>query len=108
MPIEADLKELFLHSITIEPFAGTDEWGNKSWGAGVSYPARVRNTRKKVLNPTGGDIVSETIVYVDTVAEIGMYDRLTLPAGFEPNQPEIIKVIRLVDEHGLYCTVIHC
>ena len=52
-------------------------------------------------------VASATHVYLNSAVAFTVEDRLTLPAGFVPNQPPILSMERLSDETGVIATVLH-
>ncbi len=106
--IESELAAMMPHTITIQPYTNSDGWGNKNYGAAWTCRGRIVNKRRKVLSATGGEVISETTIYLDTTSEIGMDDLVTMPDGFSPRQPQIISVKRQSDESGLYYTILNC
>lgn len=93
------------HTITVEPFASIDLWGAKTYGAAVVYRARVQGKNTMITNTQGEEVVSRVQVYL--AETVGPKDRVTLPATFQPTQPEILSVQRVSDESGNHHTVVY-
>jgi len=106
--IDPELLSLMPHTITVAAELSRDVSGNKTYDTAESYTARVVNKLKRVINAEGHEAVSHTTCYVDTVDSIKLSSQITLPSGFSPQQPPIIRVDRLSDESGLHHTVIYC
>jgi len=111
MPIDAALRSLMAHRVSVQPLQSEDMYGNPTYYAishpsSFSFPARVVQRRRKVLDRNGLEVISEVTVYADTTKRINLQDKMTLPTDFVPNQPAIIRVNRLTDEVGLYYTEI--
>lgn len=93
------------HTITVEPFASVDLYGNYSYGAPVTYRARVQGKMMMIANMQGEEVVSRVQVYL--MEPVGPKDRVTLPATFQPTQPSILSVQRVSDENGSHHTVVY-
>lgn len=104
--MEAEFITLMPHSITVKPWSSQDKYGKPTFGTAKTYTGRVVNKVKKVLDINGEERVSNTIVYLNTTDRIDVRDEMTLPAGFVPQVPRIIRVDRFPDENGLHHTVI--
>ena len=92
--------------IVVEPFTTNDAWGNKSYGSSVSYRGRVTNKMRRIVTMAGVDAISGTDIVLLTSSGVFTEDRITLPSGFLPRQPPILRVDRIADEEGnLYTKV---
>lgn len=105
--MESDLLSLMPHTITIAPWSSQNAYGEPTYGAAVSYTARVQGKMQMVRDATGIERVSTVTVYVATTAAIGPKDRLVLPTGFSPASPPILAVARHSDENGDHHVVIY-
>jgi hypothetical protein len=99
-----EFEDFMNDTITIEPFVSRDSYGTPSYGAAVSYPCRVSAKQKQVVDLSGVERVSMARIYVSGTPAIGSLDRLTLPAGYTPQQPPILIVHPLHDEAGSHHT----
>lgn len=93
------------HTVTIEPFTSVDLYGNYTYGAPVTYSARVQGKNQLITAMSGEEAVSRVTVYIP-YATVGPRDRITLPAIFQPTQPSILDVRQVSDEFGQHHTVI--
>ena len=106
--MDADLKLLMADRVPIAPRAGRDLFQNPTYGAAVEHPARVVGKVTRVKTQNGEEKVSTVTVYVDTVAAISLEDQLTLPGGWLPRTPQILKVQPVENEDGPDHTVLYC
>lgn len=102
--MDSEFLSMMPQSIGISPATGRDAYGNLTFGAQVVYRGRIENKRRKVVNVEGNEVVSETTLYLDTVARITPDDRVALPSGYLPSTPDIIGIYRVDDEEGAYYT----
>lgn len=91
-------------TITLESYNSMDQYGDVSYNAAVSYPARIERRIKKViaLNPPGQEAVSNTLIILDgnvTLDEYGR-DRITLPSTMGSKKPVILSIEDARDESG--------
>lgn len=101
------LISLMAHTISLTPWTGQNQYGEPSYGAAVSYTARVQGKMRMVRDSTGTERVSTVTCYVATTATISPKDKLTLPSGFTPATPPILAVERQADERGDHHVVIY-
>lgn len=101
----ADWLDMCPHSVVVEPYVSTDQYGALSFGAPVTYRARVQGKDRYLANVSGEEVVSSITVYVAGI--VGVKDRITLPAPFSPSQPNILNVSYVSDENGQHHTVIY-
>lgn len=111
--MKPELLALLPHTINVMPFSSWDAYGNAVyqsgiWPSGINYQGRARNVSHDVINERGELITAKTEVLLATISGISNEDRMTLPSGFTPNQPPIIRVERISDENGLSHTRIYC
>lgn len=95
------------HTVIVEPFVSLNEYGNPTYGAGVSRKARVQGKTQMITTMTGEEKVSLVTVYLAS-GTVGAQDRITLPAPFSPTQPGILAVQHVSDESGQHHTVVLC
>jgi hypothetical protein len=94
------------HSVTVEPFSSVDDYGAYSYGAAVTYQARVQGRNRMVRSVTGEEVLSTVQVYLPH-ATITPKDRITLPATFQPTQPKVLDVQKVSDESGQHHIVVY-
>ena len=105
MTFHAALADLFTELVSVEPWESQDEFGEPSYGASVSYPARIVHAMKLVRNDEGREVVSNARAFVNTgTTAISPKARVTLPDG---TQPKILTVERFPDEAGEIATTIY-
>lgn len=97
--------DMLPHTITVEPFTGTDVFGGYTYGAAQTYSARVQGRTRLVTTREGEEKTSNVTIYVSG-SGIGPQDRVTLPVQFQPTQPPILSVQLVSDESGHHHTVI--
>lgn len=97
------LRALLTQTVTFEPFVSRTDYGKESYGAPVSYPARVTEQLVLVRQPDGSEKLARHKVRLDGDAVIEARGRLTLPDG---SQPPILSVDRAPDETGGTYTVL--
>ncbi len=93
MTLDASLYSFLEDEVTIEPFVSLSQAQVASYGPAVTYPAQVLPYSEKVIDPRNGREVRSTaqIIIPERLA-IDHRSRITLPAGFSPNQPPIMAV----------------
>ncbi len=102
----SEFTDLLHQTITIEPWTGRDGYGNPSYGAGVSYSARIVGKSQLIRDTQGQEVVSQYTVYLLSNATVDARSRVTLPAGYAPTTPPVLAVGRYPDENGIHHTTI--
>ena len=101
--MEAEFFELMPDTITIEPPDGTfTDRGQPNYGAAVSYPCRIEPASGEEIKRggSGEERKASWRIYVGTTTALNPTGRLTLPAGFDPQQPPFYAIGRQADEVG--------
>ena len=98
---------LMPHTLTLEVYSGTDGFGTPHFKSAVSLLGLVVQDVKKISDLRGQVKDSMTQIYLGTTTAIGVRDRLTLPSGFSPAAPSILRVARYSDKDGLHNTVVY-
>lgn len=103
----ADLADLFVNTVTIEPLSSRDAAGKPTYGTAQSYSARIVIKGQALRTLDGTVILGRGLVDILTTGAIGTQDRLTLPAAFVPRQPPILAA-RLVygESQALYTQIL--
>lgn len=103
-----DLVDLFERTVTISTVASRSSSGKPTYGAPVTYPARVLMGDVAVRTPTGTVIIGKGKVYIPAVVDVAVTDRITLPVTVaSPATPPILSVTVTDDEYGgCYTTII--
>jgi len=94
------------HTVTIEPFAGQDEYGDPAFGPLVSFQARVVGRVQLVRTLEGEEKVSTKTVYLGAAPFLSVRDKITLPIENVPVSPPILAVANFPDELGAHHTVV--
>lgn len=110
MAFADELLDLMPQTFTMEAKSGTlsTGTGETTFSAGVSCTGLVQQGAKLIKTPDNREVVSSTQVYSNTTTAWTVEDRITLPSGYVPSQPRILRIDRLSDESGLAATVIYC
>lgn len=86
--------------VQIEPAIAADDYGGSSYGPAVSYFCRVSGKEVQTTNMNGSLIATKAVVYIMGNPAINPDDRITMPAGFAPQNPVILGVNTVKDEQG--------
>ena len=94
-----------LATITVEPFASQNDYGEATYGAPVSYQALVSNADDQNTNAQGVTLVARCSVLIFEDVAISPRDRVTLPDG---STGPIVRVDEgLVDATGRMMVKVH-
>jgi len=74
-----------------------DDYGNPTFGFGVSYPCRVVARLTRVRSFSGEEVVARTVAWVASTSRFGPEDEYTLPDG---TMPPLLSVETFPDETG--------
>jgi len=111
MPIPLTLARHLKDQVLIATWDGTfDAAGNHGYAGGdKAAQCKIDQETKHVTSHEGHDVVSNTQVilrevYADgtPLSSLTPSDRITLPAGYLPQQPPIQRIDRLTHDFGLY------
>lgn len=100
--VDPELLELMPHVITFEKCVGVDEFGQRQYDVPVRVRARVEGRMRKIVGTDGMERMSSIQVYLATSPGLTTNDRITLPPGFQPQQPNIMSIERQADQNGSY------
>lgn len=92
MTIPRALRSEFRDTVTIEPYAGQNSYGEATFGTAGNYPARVEMKSRRIAGTGGVEITARGRVLVATSTVPSTRDRLTLPSWAAPTQPTILDV----------------
>jgi hypothetical protein len=92
MTWDASLTSLLEDEITVEPFSAETSGRVQTYGTAISYAALIQRGAKRVIGPQGREVISNIQVYIPERVHIDQRSRVTLPAGFVPNQPPILGI----------------
>lgn len=101
--MDAELRELFPHTVTVEPFSTNNAYGEASYGTGVEYLARTETKTRFFRRADGSEVVSVAVTYLADAPTVSTKDRITLP---DSTQPPIVAVESMPDEVGTYYTAV--
>lgn len=90
--MDAELIELCIHSITVEPVSGYTDRGQATYGAAVTYACYIDPVKgDEIIRLASGEERRATYtIYVNSTTAISPEGRLTLPAGYLPLQPPML------------------
>ncbi len=97
-----EFNDFLKDTVTVEPLVSRDGYGTPTYGAAVTYQCRVSGAQKQVVDVAGVERTSKARIYIMSNPAIEPTDRLTMPAGFVPQQPPILAVNLLSDETGAH------
>lgn len=95
--------------VAIEACLSVDSYGKRAFAdppAPKTVRCRIEQEARKVTTGDGKEVVSQTRLFLKPTAEdgsaytLGSNDRITLPAGYTPQQPPILTVGRENDAEG--------
>lgn len=89
MTFDSSLLEFFEDSVTVEPFSSQTSAQAPTFGAAVTYRALIERGAKRVIDRSGREVISTIQVTIPERIHVDQRSRLTLPAGFVPQQPQI-------------------
>ena len=90
MTFDTALNELMEDSITVEPFSSQDVALKPTYGTAVTYDnAFVELHEKRYTDADGREFQSSVRVLLPGRLAIDKRSRVTLPTGFDPQQPAI-------------------
>ena len=101
-----ELVSLCRQTVTVAPRTGVDGYGEPTYGAAVSYRARVTGRRRVVRNARGEEVLSAHTGYFAATPAGGAHDRITLSTGDVNSTetgavtPEVIAVGKFPDDLG--------
>jgi hypothetical protein len=92
-------------TLLIAAYVGQDVYGTPTYGANVSVPARVERHFQTMASVTGGQLVEETIAYINGDAVVDERSRVTFSDGaivpIEGVQP-VKNTDGLIDHYKLF------
>ena len=107
--LSPQIKQLLIHTITLEKYSSTSASGDKSFdtAGAVEVKARVEHQTRLVRDDAGRQVASQTFIIASPTDVDGNdvtfapSDRITLPSGFSPAQPAILSIARVDDDTGI-------
>lgn len=108
----ADWSDMMTQALTVAPVASRDRFGNKTYGAAVTYRCRIVGKRRVVRNAQGNEVVSEQTVYLMTPNAVDPEGLVTLSTGDTGSteasalSPPIIASARYPDQGGAHHSVL--
>lgn len=101
MTLMNEMADFLPHLISIEPYSGQDRFGEPSFGTAVVYKGRVELKNRMVRDSLGQERVSRGKIFLNTQTIPSSKDRITLPTGYEPTNPEILAIHPKENETGI-------
>lgn len=110
MTYESEFDEFLNETISVRSrVSGTGTgYGASNYGSPRTVQVRIEQGAKRIQDSTGREVVSMTRVFAKPTATDGaaffpvLTDEITLPAGYLPQAPPIIRVDRQNDAQGLH------
>jgi hypothetical protein len=105
--------DMMRQTVTVEPVSGRDLFGNKTYGAALTYRCRLVGKRKLVIDEAGKEVLSRQTVYLATADAIDPESRVTLSTADVGStaataiNPPIVSTARFPDETGWHHAVIY-
>lgn len=99
--MESELFDMLADTLTYEPPSGTfTDRGQPTYGAAVTYPCRIEPVQGEeiVRGPSGEERQAKWKIFIGTTTTLSPEGRLTLPSGFDPQQPPFYSLGRMADE----------
>lgn len=93
----ADWVDIMADEVSVEPFLSLDAYGKPTYGALLSYPARVDFKNHMVTTAGAEQRVSSAIAIIARNTKVGTRDRVTLSDG---SQPSILVSALIWDEQS--------
>jgi hypothetical protein len=106
LPLEPELAELFVRTISVEPWASEDSGGKPTYGTAVDYDCAIADDVKMWKWENGQEKQSRTTIYIDGET-ITLKDRITLPSGYTPRIVFPIYMLRFDDDEGYHHSEIY-
>lgn len=100
--------DLLHDTITIESLLSRDGYDAPTFGPAVTYTGRVSGSNDQLVTESGREQTAMVVVTILGDPPIQPGDRLTLPAGWVPQQPPITHVERYHDESGVHHIRVVC
>lgn len=107
MTLDSTMLTLLEDTVTIEPFSSLSSSQAATYGASVSYAAQVLPWSERGIDAQGKEWKSAAKVIIPERVAVDIRSRITLPAGFSPNQPPI-RAVRPIKGLSLDHTEIIC
>lgn len=99
----ADWGPLIADTVTLEAYLTGDAYGTSRYADSVTLPARIEGGPKAIRTAAGVDVISMVRVFLGV--PLTANDRLTLPSGFAPTQPALLRVDLVRDATGFHHAV---
>ena len=95
--MDAALAALLTDTVLHAAYVGQDNYGKPQYGTPVARPARVEYSTQTLVIGATGDIVNQTLVYLNADFAIDERDKITLADG---SSSSISQIERWTDEYG--------
>ncbi|HAM40666.1 MAG TPA: hypothetical protein DCP69_04855 [Candidatus Omnitrophica bacterium] len=100
-------------SVTYEARAGTDAYGDPTWGTAQTIKARVVGEQKLIRGFSGLEVLAAQTVYLGSTVIVQPTDRITLSTAIVGStqataiSPPILGAKRIPDQSGQHSSVIY-
>jgi hypothetical protein len=101
MPFETDWALLLNRTIVVHPFVSENSAGRRTYGSSRNVAARIRDDVRTWRWKDGTERQSRAMVYFSDSA-VGPYDKIMLPAGYDPQEAIVVWFQRHDDEFGYH------
>lgn len=95
------VRDLFPHTVTWEAYSSQNAYGEPTYAAAITYPARVEMRSRLIAGSGGNEITARGRIFLHSTGIPTTRDRITLPSGFDPTQPPLLDVNPVYDDRGL-------
>jgi hypothetical protein len=96
-----EVSDFLPHEIQVEPYSSQDEFGEPSFGTAVTYKGRVEMKNMMMRDEFGQERVASGRIFLNTKTVPSSKDRITLPTGYTPTNPDILAVYPKENTEGI-------
>ena len=103
--LAADVSEwldLMADTVTVAPWSSQSASGVPTYGAAVSYTARVEMKNHLIVDAQGREVLARGRVFMATTTVPSVKDKVTLPSRYVPVSPPILAVSPASDNLGMH------
>lgn len=103
----ADWLDMMASTVTINAWVSQSVSGVPTYSStGVVYPAYIELKNRLIVDHNGQEVMARGRIYLGTAANVGVKDKLTLPAEYIPASPPILAVNLSDDQSGAHNTIL--
>lgn len=107
MAFQEAFRTLMTETVQVEPFSGRDVTGEGKYGPTALFSARIMDNVAMMRDAQALERKGGYVVWLATTTTLSTSDRLTLPVGYDPRQPPILRVQRNFDNEGPHHVVLY-